>query len=393
MPLLAVPPALAVIIALFAILLLLGWELFAKGVTFVVPSWHILGLGSLRGWIESHLHSGYNAIAGYLDSHSHALIAMVTYPVILLKKFFTGFVLALSATHLLLWAILNHTVPVAMSELRKFAVAQVAALGAQALNWYHLSLKNASDLASYALGQAIAGISALRADALNWYHLSLKNASDLANYVLHAALAEVAAARAEALNWYHLSLHYADDLAGYVQAQSVALFHSALATIESRYQAALAFATSAAKAEATAVLHGLNGALVTDIEHAWPIVIAGIDDVIDAAAGEFSDVVGDLRNITRSLPRDLPAAIAATTAIAIPLLRLAKDCTMPNCRNLSQIGRDLQAMFAIIEGGAVIALLAEAVNNPEGLANTLETALNAILGPAVEFTKSEVGIS
>lgn len=393
MPVLAVPAAALVIAALLAVVLLLGWEIFSKAITNLVPAWHVPGLGSFRGWIESHLRDGFNAVTGYLDSHSHALISLVTYPVILFKKFFTGFVTAFAATHLLLWAILNHTVPVAMSELRRFALAQVAALEAQALNWYHLSLKNASDLVRYALGQALAGITALRVDALNWYHLALKNADDLANYVLRAALAEVAHIRADALNWYHLSLHYADDLAGYVQAQSVGLFHSALATIEARYQAALAFAAGAAKAEATAVLHGLNGALVTDIEHAWPIVIAGIDDVIDVAAGDFTDVVGDLRNISRALPRDLPAAIAATTALAIPLLRLAKDCTMPNCRNLSQIGRDLQALFAVVESGVIIGLLAEAANDPAGLSNAVRSVLGPLVNSAVGAVKSEVGVN
>lgn len=393
MPVLAVPAATVVIIGLIAILLLLGWELFTKAVTHVVPAWHIPGLGSLRGWIESHLHDGLNALAGYFDTYVHGLTATILAPVVLLRTFLTGITKGLGATHLLFWAILNHTIPVAKSELRKFAVSLVAGIEAKALNWYHSSLKFASDLGSYVLTAALTRIAFVEAQALSWYHTGLHYAEDLASFVLHAALAEVAAARAEALNFYHLSLHYAQDLAGYVQSQAVGLFHTAMVTIETRYQQALAFAAGAAKAEATAVLHGLNGALITDIEHAWPIVIAGIDDVIDAAAGEFTDIVDDLKGISRSLPRDLPAAIAATTAIAIPLLRLAKDCTMPNCRNLSQVGRDLQALFTVIESGALIAVLAEAASNPAGLADIIRSTLGPLVDTAVSATKSEVGVN
>jgi hypothetical protein len=356
MPVLAVPVAILVIAGLFAICLLLAYEQGAKWVSYVVPSWHIPGLGSLRGWIQSHLRDGYNALAGYLDGYVHNLVAMVTHPVIFLRALFTMLTTTLASTHILLWAILNHTVPVAMSELRKFASATSALVQAQALSWYHLGLKYSSDLASYVLGAALAEVAHLRADALNWYHLGLKYTQDLGSYVLATALAEVAAAKADALRWS---------------------------------QQALTDAEQFAKAETTAALSGLTGALITDIEHSWPAVIAGIDGVIDVADGAFTDVVDDLRAIGRDLPDSLPGAIAATTAIAIPLLRLARDCTMPNCRNLSQVGRDLQSLFGALETGGLLTLLFEAARDPAGTARVVSDTLGPIVRESADLVRTE----
>jgi hypothetical protein len=391
MPLVVIPAIAILVIALLAVLLLLAAEQFGKALAAIMPGFHIPGLGSIRSWITTHISEAISSVTSYLDGYVHPLSVFIA-------SHFTVFKTILSLisdlaldTHSALYGLATHTVPMALSHAKQFAAGLVSAAEAKALSLYHLSLTYAHDLVNYALGLAMAQIAYAEAQALIHYHQSLTYAHDLVNYALNTALSSIAALDAKAVGLYHLSLTYAHDLAAAVESNAVALFKSASLTIESRYQQALTFAAGAAKAESTAVLNGLNSALVTDIEHAWPLVVTGIEGVIDVAGVDFPDVVADLRGIARSLPRDLPAAIAMSTAIAIPLLRLAKDCTMPNCRNLSQVGRDLQELFGLLETGGLLLLVGEAAHNPSSVAHDIVSVLHPIVVDMQSFAKSILG--
>lgn len=392
MPIVAIPVVAILVVALLAVLLLLAVEQFGKALAAIMPGFHIPGVGSIRSWITAHISEAISSISSYLDSYVHPLSVFISSHFTVFRTFLSLLSDLALDTHTALYGLAAHTVPMALSHAKQYAIGLVNAAEAKALSLYHSSLTYAHDLANYVLGQALAQIAYVEIQAALHYHLSLTYARDLVNYALGVTGSAIAAVDARATGLYHLSLAYAHDLAGAVENNTIALYHSASVALENRYQQALAFASAVAKAESTAVVNGLNSALVTDIEHAWPLVIAGIDDVIDVAGADFPDVVADLRGLARSLPRDLPTAIAMSTAIAIPLLRLAKDCTMPNCRNLSQVGRDLQELFGLLQTGGLLLLVGEAAHSPANVAHDIVRVLHPVIVDMQSLAKEMLGV-
>jgi len=378
MPVLAIPAAAVLIIAGLALLILLAWQQFANALSKLIPSWHIPGFGSLRGWITDHIADAYHEVAGYLDKYIDPAVKFVTSPFVVIMALVNEMGALDHALFNFGVRIVTVTIPRAVAVLRREAAALELRVKA-----YALTLRAEAELYAHAqalLVEAEARTFALaaRADAVRLFTVA---ESDARGFAL--------AARADAVRLFDdaraFSARLYDDGTAYTRAQVAAatataagLFRQAEADVILRLGQAEAYADKAATAAASAALAGLAGQLATDLDQLWPAVPAVIDDVIDVADGAFTDVLSDLRGISRAVPGSLPAAIAVSLGIAVPLLRLAKDCTIPNCRNLSQVGRDLQSLFDLVEDGALLALLAAAATDPEGAATD---ALSGLAGP------------
>lgn len=384
MPVLVIPAGAVLIAALFALLLLLCWDQFAKALAALVPSWHLPGTGSIRDWITGHIHEAYSSVAGYLDKYVSPLTKFIVAPVVVLTGLFNE---AGALDHALFdfgVRIIKVTVPRAVAVLRGEAAALERRVKAYALILKAESMVYAHGQALWALAQATDLYREARALSVALYNQSS------AFTRTEVALAEAAAvtlyhdARAFSTALYNQSTAFTrSEIAG-ARADAAALFRQAQATVELRFGQAEAYAEAAAAAAASAAVAGLTGALVTDLDVLWPVAVGAIDDVIDVAEGAFTDAVSDLRGLAREIPDSLPAAIATSIAVAIPLLRLAKDCTIPNCRNLSQVGRDFQALFGAFEAGGLLALVAAAARDPEGTAHLLNDTLGPITRTAAD---------
>lgn len=391
MPVLVIPAGAVIILALFALLLLLAWDQFARAVSALAPSWHIPGAGSLRGWILDHIHDAYNTVAGYLDRYVAPLTRFVVAPVVVLTSLFNEAGALDRALYNFGVRIVTVTVPRAVAVLRSEAAALERRVRA-----YALTLKAEAQV--YAHGQALWSL----AQSTLLYQQARGFTVTLYNQSTAFTRAEVAQAEAVAAGFYHDSRVFAAGLydqsvaftraqIGAAEAHAAVLFGQAAHTIEVRFGEAEAYAKTAADAAATAAVAGLTGALITDLDQLWPVAVGAIDDVIDVADGAFADVLSDLRGISRAVPTSLPGAIAGTLGIALPLIKLARDCTIPNCRNLSQVGRDLQSLFGLVETGGFLALVAAAARDPERTADALEGTLGPVLRAAADQAEHMIG--
>lgn len=376
MPALAAVPVLAILaIAVLAILLLLAWEQFANAVSQLVPSWHLPGLGNLRGWITGHIADAYHGVAGYLDKYVAPLVHFISSPFVVI----TALVNELGALDHSLYSftarVVTITVPRAVAVLRGEARALENRVRSYALSLQRAAMAYALTEARAVESEAHAWVLQARADAVRLVDAAeaYARAGDLA--VAAEALHLVGDARTFAAQLYQQGLAFARAEVAAAESAAGALFRQAESDLVLTLRKAESYADAAAQAAASAALAGLAGVLVTDLDQLWPAVPAVIDDVIDVAAGAFTDVVDDLRGLSRDLPAGLPAAIALSLGIAVPLLRLAKDCTIPNCRNLSQFGREIQDLFSLVEDGALLALLTAAATDPEGAADEVQNTL------------------
>ncbi len=101
---------------------------------------------------------------------------------------------------------------------------------------------------------------------------------------------------------------------------------------------------------------------------------------VGVAATDFPDITAWLKGISTTAATDIAGVTALSVATAGTLARYLERCGMPNCRNLSKIGRDLQDLFALIEGGSFLALIAYMISDPEGAAREAQS----VLGPVVD---------
>jgi len=145
----------------------------------------------------------------------------------------------------------------------------------------------------------------------------------------------------------------------------------------------------AATGEAQAVKYatGLVHGTVTDLDNyadeairiAWPDAdgdIAALRKVIGSDFPGINDLLGALGGLgTAGLVGLMIRAIAGTATVT----ELAEQCTIPNCRNLSQLGRDLAELASDASEAALIGWLIFCVTDPVAAAADIQTvALNPL---------------
>jgi hypothetical protein len=141
----------------------------------------------------------------------------------------------------------------------------------------------------------------------------------------------------------------------------------------------LATGVATAEAVAKAGTAAAAQAIYTDLEtignqavaHAWPDAsqdVAGLGGILGADFPWLKDLLPALAGagavgLLGALTRALAGAQVAT--------RLAEDCTIPNCRNLSQFGQDLQELLGDAGEAALLAWIIFLVTDPGGWANDM----------------------
>lgn len=394
MPVLAIAAiAIEVIItALMAILLTYALELFARAVAQLVPGFSIPGLGSLRDKINQGITSAIDAVRSIVSSSLAPMVNLFRDSVI----FFQG-----------------------MYNIIYSTINEVVTTGSWIINTglpriYQLSVGYTNSMYNQSIAFTLSAAGQIRSYAESLYNQAIAHANDLYNQVHAFAIAEATAA------WNH-----ADDLARQITGNTAALYQQAIGYTNSMYNKAigyaqnaatlawnhaddlarqitattaglfaqsLAHATAAAAAAEVDAIAAVTGPLITDLPGIWPGLVDSIDGVIDTAAGDFTDAIAGIKGLDLTIPISIGGALAVTIPAISALTRLANDCTIPNCRNLSQVGRDLQALFSLVEDGLLFAFIAELVHDPAGGVSLVEDTLGELANEAVNVGKTLIGV-
>lgn len=155
-----------------------------------------------------------------------------------------------------------------------------------------------------------------------------------------------------------------------------------------------------AEALAFAQVQALQRGIYTDLENwgdqalnlAWPDAIPDLQALRDTLGADFpwlNDLIGALLGLgAAGLLGALIRALAGTQAIT----RLANDCIVPTCRNLSGLGSDLAQLAQAFNAGLIFAWLAEGAVNPSGWAADTAAVLGTVGNDTITAAKSVLGV-
>ena len=129
-------------------------------------------------------------------------------------------------------------------------------------------------------------------------------------------------------------------------------------------------------AGAAAALAAVQGGIYTDLEQwgdaavsaAWPDAVRDIDALRGVIGSDFPDISGLLGALGGLGAAGLLGALIRSLAGTAAVTELAEQCIIPNCRNLSQFGRDLQGLLGDVPSAALLAWIVFLVADPSGWA-------------------------
>lgn len=213
----------------------------------------------------------------------------------------------------------------------------------------------------------------------------LVNTAQLVNLATNAAEGAIAGAINQAeqytLDAYSAATAYASTLAQTVEND-------------------LAAGINAAETFATTADLAIGAVIATDLDNAITGALSGIWTDVESEVIELERVIGTddaaILEAIKALPRELPGSIAAVAALAgvttLTLTRYLRDCGIPNCKNLSQFGRDLQGLLAVVEDASFLDFIIGLIHNPSGAAGAVDDALGGSIRATTGTFKQLVGI-
>lgn len=379
-------------IAIVALIVVLALSQLVTWTSYVFPSFNVPVLGSLRNHI-------LGAIKGSISLVSKAAMGSYAFMIHVLMdpvSFFMHYINTISATFGEIIATLNwlrHTlVPGLINTARTALQAGITAANNNANHLYNLAITNAANLYHQALAYADGvGANAI-SQAQHLYNLAIGYVdshvagleSDIANGVARAeayANGLVAGAEADAQHLYNLAVGAGQDAAS-----------AALNAAQGAIGQVARDAQTAANLAAAAALTTLEGEAARALAGVWPDVSAAAQGVITTAGTDFAGAISDIKGIDWTKTVDIAGSIAGTAAIAASMAKLAEQCVIPNCRNLSGIGRELQQILGAVEGVGFLAFITEMLTDPQGAATDAVNILVPVFQDTYNSARHLIGI-
>lgn len=394
MPVLAVGgiALVALAAALIALLLVMALRQFVTWIANVFPSFHIPGLGSIQGYIVGAINGAIGKVGKAAEGSLLFMFNILNDPIV----FFTHFLNIIHSTFAevvasLTW-IKNTAIPTAVRGLTAAYTNADAVVHnyATALAGDIERDLRAGDAAVTAfvvamVGDVEADARTLYADAIGYTNAikaGIENDITASAATVHNFAAAIAGdVETDARNLFSQSVAFTTNAVAAVDAKATALFNQAERD-----------AISAANTATSTAIRAIESEVTHDITPIWNATAQAVAGAISTAGTDFSDAIGYIKSLDLSKPLDLAGTLAATLAIATTLTKLADDCIMPQCRNLSQVGRDLQALFGIVEDGLLFAFLAELIKDPAAGIALVEDTLGTVAHDAVSIGRAMVGV-
>lgn len=190
------------------------------------------------------------------------------------------------------------------------------------------------------------------------------------------------------------------NLAGTVAADLATAEHyaaSLFATAEQDIAAGVATAEQLAFSQVQA----LQGVVYTDLEtwgtqaiaDAWPDAQGDINALRGTLGADFpwlNDLLGALGGLGAA---GLLGALIRALAGAHAITRLANDCIVPTCRNLSGLGQDLSQLESAAMDAALIGYLVAAITAPVATAADTYAVTGALIADTVHGLEQLLGVN
>ena len=193
-------------------------------------------------------------------------------------------------------------------------------------------------------------------------------------------------------SWANDSINYSITLTQNLStavAQDVDTINQNISTVETNLVAYTQQLYGQATAYADAVGQNVTQQLDSTIVAVRDELEGSITDVRGWAEGAIADLdtktVGEIAAATGILAAEVLPAIADITDTI-------EKCIKPNCDVLPDIGDAVKQIFDLVEAGALFALIASAVHNPEGTAREIANDVAAVAQAPINIFESITGL-
>lgn len=381
-----------VIIALLAVILVYATAYFGKAVIAILPTSGFPGIGLLRNLIATGIYVATSTIENLFAPIMIPIVNLITAPVAAVKLLVGSIESAISEAASSLRYIVTVSIPAVYRWAENYTNALINAVETYARSLAATLSHDMSVLYYRAVAVGDASVSAVKTYAVNGFAAVRTDLSTVYYDAIGVAAVATANVKTYAVNGFATARANTDDVYHKATAYTDATFGKVDGYVNQQVAAGLAVAE-------TTAIHAAQ-ILVTDVEHAattaiaatWPDVVAGVTGAAGAIGGGLDDILAGLKGIDLAIPTDIAGIAAATGALAIPMLRYLEECGIPNCRNLSGLGRDLQALLNIVEDGSILALVVGLIADPAGAAQALDNDLSSLADDTIGAAKSLFGV-
>lgn len=392
MPVVAAPALIAVAAALLALLILYGIKYFVQAVAHLMPR-NLPVIGDA-------LYKTILAIGAVAMAVIQWIMADVIRPVInfvlapvfaLLNWLENAATFARLVADQLVWLV-TAGIPQLAADLRHLVARIHDALGARIhdlRDWAAAHIVAVVAASAAALGARIHDLRAWAVGAVDAAVVALgTRIHDLRDWAVGAIAATEAALGARIHDLRAWAITELDQVRGIISSE-LAVAEGYTDTAVSDAIAAMRHATTVAVA---GVIQTVDVDTVLPLAAAWPGVLDDIGTLEGVIGLDLPDIGAAIRAIPRAVPLDLTDAMAIVGAISIPMLRYMTRCGIPNCRNLSSLGRELAELADALAGGAFLALLVALAADPIGTAHFLNDEVAPIATEAIDGARSLLGV-
>lgn len=362
----------AVIAALMALLVIWGGKQFGDAIASLFPKTIGVSFASIhpRAWIEDAVAAAVAGAMWLLGDVIRPMLGVLITPIGRFLAHFQGLFNVIASAAVGFQWLVESGIPNLARRLESYTQ-----------HIYNLAVAAANAFATNVLHEA-----------QHLYNLSIAYADTAATGVLH-----------EAQHLYNLSIAYADHAVataigdvGSVTKQLAADVATIEAYATSYADAQAGRALTAAEAYASTAATTAVGVLSTGVDKAVDVVAPGlIEDLgslVGTLASDFPDVSALVQSVNPADVLSLAGAVAGTMAITDALVKLADSCTVPNCRNLSSFGRDLQALLSLVGDASLLALIVEMVHDPSGAASDVQGLFGGLASDTITGVRDLIGV-
>ena len=389
----AIPGLAAVAAALVALLIIFALVSFMQAMAHIVPvDWPIIG-HTLRNMFLAVAAVGSAAAQWLMCDIIRPIINIVMNPIVNFIKMLDSlehFARSMAGS----WGwLLDVQLPRLLAVAEGYAAHLVGAARTYALALVH-------NLAA-AIVRDITAVRAYAAGLVHHWVLELEHAIGLARaYALalvhHYVLAlehDIAAVESHVIAYARAgdqalgrTIHAVEGEVATITATTVKLISSGVAN-------AIKVSEAYTAAEVSRAIHLVDVDAVAKAATVFDGAIVDVGHLIDTIGTDLPDIGASLRSIATDVPGDLAAALTMTGALSIPMLRFMRECGVPNCRNLSQFGRELRDLLGALEDGALIAFLAMLCTDPQAATRFVVDDIGGIIDGAVGAARDLMGVA
>ena len=184
------------------------------------------------------------------------------------------------------------------------------------------------------------------------------------------------------------TVEVATDLQHNINTLAAEAAHAITTTAADTLQAA----EQAAARDAAEAAHLLNVGAATVAAGAIGGLLTDVDALGRDMAGGFADVREAIGDIPIAIPASIAGALATSALATRALARLARDCTVPNCRTVNGAKGFLESLLSGVELDAFIALVAALAADPGHAAQRIDEWFGPVAREAETIGKGLLGL-